>query len=357
MIKLSTIIQTIEEFAPKKYQESYDNSGLQYGDPNQEIKQVLIALDVTEELIEEAIETESNLIVSHHPLFFREIKNISPETALGRIITKAIQHEIAIYSCHTNLDTIQNGVNQKICEKLSIRHPEVLEPKQDVLKKLVTFAPKDHADKVRNAIFEAGAGSIGNYDMCSFNTPGKGTFRGLEDTNPFVGQKGKLHVEDEIRIETIFPASFKTQIITALLSNHPYEEVAYDVYPLDNASAGLGIGMVGELDQPINLTDFFDKIKEIFKIPCIRYAPNLSPRIKRVAVCGGSGSFLLRQAIQKKADIFLTSDIKYHQFFETENNIIFADIGHFESEQFTKEIIYNLLMEKFPKFAVRFSKI
>lgn len=357
MLKLSSLIQVIENFAPLAYQEGYDNSGLQSGDPNKEIHQALVTIDITEEVLNEAIKTNADLIISHHPLFFKEIKKITPVTALGRIVQKAIKNDIALYSCHTNLDAILHGVNNKICQKLNIKHTEILNPIKENLKKLVTFIPEKYATEVRKSIFEAGAGHIGNYDMCSFNIGGSGSFRGDDNSNPFVGKKGQLHFEDEIRFETIFPADKQSQIINALLISHPYEEVAYDIYPLDNIYKKAGSGMIGELDKPVELLELLQKVKKTFHIPCIRYSQSKIGKVRRIAVCGGSGSFLLKQAIQKKADIFLTSDIKYHQFFETEHNTVLADMGHYESEQFTKEIIYDLLIENFPKFALRFSNI
>ncbi len=322
-----------------------------------EVRAVLLCVDVTEDVIDEALSLNANLIVAHHPLIFSGLKKITGYTSTERIVIKAIKNDVAVYAAHTNLDSVTGGVNSKICEKLGLKKCRILAPATGELRKLVTFVPNDQAEKVRMAIFEAGAGKIGEYDQCSYNLEGHGTFRGSENTNPFVGEQGKLHFEEETRIETIFPVIYQTKVINALLKVHPYEEVAYDVYPLENNYEKVGIGMVGELDTPEEEDIFLAALKDIFKIPVIRHSVLLGKPIQRVAVCGGSGSFLIQKAISANADIFLTGDMKYHQFFEADNEIIIADIGHYESEQFTKEIFYDLLTKKFPKFAVHLSKI
>ncbi len=356
-MKLSEIIAPIEELAPLAYQESYDNAGLLIGHASMEVRAVLLCIDVTEAVIDEALSLNANLIIAHHPLIFSGLKKITGYTSTERMVIKAIKNDIAVYAAHTNLDSVTGGVNSKICEKLGLKKCRILAPATGELRKLVTFVPKDQAEKVRMAIFEAGAGKIGEYDQCSYNVEGHGTFRGSENTNPFVGEQGKLHVEEETRIETIFPGIYQAKVINALLKVHPYEEVAYDVYPLENSYEKVGIGMVGELDTPEEEDVFLAALKDIFKIPVIRHSVLLGKPIQRVAVCGGSGSFLIQKAISANADIFLTGDMKYHQFFEADNEIIIADIGHYESEQFTKEIFYDLLTKKFPKFAVHLSKI
>jgi len=354
---IKEITSAIEEYAPVSFQESYDNSGLIIGNPEQETAGVLLAIDVTEDVIQEAINNQIKLIISHHPLIFNGLKKISGINYLDKAIILAIKNDIAIYAAHTNMDNVSGGVNNKICDLLGIQNPQILLPVKHKLQKLVTFVPSDHADIVRQALFDAGAGNIGNYDNCSFNVEGKGTFRGNDYTNPFVGEKGKLHVEKEVRIETAFPVHFQSKVLKALIQSHPYEEVAYDIYNLENDYSFAGAGMIGDLSEPVTEITFLTRVKEIFKTGCIRHTRLLNKKISKIAVCGGSGSFLVSEAIRKHADVFITADMKYHQFFDADNRILVMDIGHFESEQFTKNIFYDILVKKFPKFAVRFSEI
>jgi dinuclear metal center YbgI/SA1388 family protein len=352
---LKQITQYIESVAPLAFQESYDNAGLIIGHAETEISGALISLDITEEVLDEAIQKKLNLVVCHHPIVFSGLKKLNGKNYVERCVAKAIKNEIAIYAAHTNLDSVLGGVNSKICEKLELQHCRILDPMPNFLKKLVTFVPVAQAEKVRTALFEAGAGHIGNYDSCSFNLSGQGTFRGNDQTNPFVGEPNQLHTETEIRIETIFPKHIQSKVIQALLNAHPYEEVAYDIYPLDNNFSQAGIGMIGELASPMTETEFLKKLKETFGCQVIKHTKLLGKPIKKVAVCGGSGSSFLNKAIAQKADIFVSGDFKYHQFFDAEREIVIADIGHYESEQFTKEVFYELLTKKFPKFAVHLS--
>lgn len=356
-MKIQEIINILESFAPKGYQESYDNSGLSVGNPATEATGALCTIDITHEVIEEAISKNANLIISHHPLIFQGIKSLTGKNMVEEIVIRAIKNDIAIYSGHTNFDNIEKGVNKKICEVIGLNNCQILAPLKENLIKLVTFVPTDHAEQVRNAIFEAGAGKIGNYDSCSFNIEGKGTFRGGNDTNPYVGEKGKLHIEPEIRIETILPSLIQKQVIGAMIKAHPYEEVAYDIYPLANEYNLAGAGMIGELNQPIQLESLLKLLQERFNARGIRYAGDKTTNISKVAVCGGSGSFLIHNARQQKADVFITGDMKYHQFFEADENLTIIDIGHFESEQFTKDIFYEVLTKKIPKFAVHLSEV
>jgi dinuclear metal center YbgI/SA1388 family protein len=356
-MKLVEITSLLESFAPLSYQESYDNSGLLVGDEQQDITSALITVDVTDEVLDEAMKKGSNLIITHHPLIFSEIKKITGKSMSERLIIKAIRNNICIYAAHTNLDNIKSGVNARICQKLELKNCTILSPVKGALKKLVTFIPPEHAEKVRQAVFGAGAGVIGEYDQCSYNLEGYGTFRGSGNTNPFIGEKGKLNFEKEIRFETIFPENLQSAIIRALLEAHPYEEVAYDIYPLDNTHHETGAGMVGETSVPFDTINFLKRMKKVFNASTVRYSKVVKDKINKVAVCGGSGSFLIREAIHSGADLFITGEMKYHQFFEAEDKIILADIGHFESEQFTKEIFYELLIKNFPKFAVRLSEV
>ncbi len=357
-VTVNNVTAYLEGKAPLSFQESYDNAGLTTGNPEWTVSGILITLDITEEIIDEAIRHNCNLIISHHPLVFSPLKKLTGSTWVERTLLKAIKNDIALYAAHTNLDSmLQNGVNTKICEKLGLRDTQILDPVRGNLRKLVTFVPTAHAENVRLAIFEAGAGHIGNYDQCSYNLDGKGSFRGSEDTNPFAGEKGTLHFEEETRIETVFPAHLQAGILRSLLKAHPYEEVAYDIYPLENTYPLAGMGMTGSLVDPVDENQLLLKLKDIFEVSVIRHTKLLNKKIKKVAVCGGSGSFLLKKAMAAGADIFITGDMKYHQFFDHENKIIIADIGHYESEQFTREIFYDILTKKFANFAVRLSDI
>jgi dinuclear metal center YbgI/SA1388 family protein len=348
---LKTIITEIEKFAPLAYQESYDNCGLLTGHKEQEVTGAILCLDCIEAVVDEAIQKNCNLIIAHHPIIFSGLKKLNGTNYIERTIIKAIQNNIAIYACHTNLDNVKLGVNKKIADKLGLINQQILSPKKSLLKKLVTFVPPTHLDIVRESLFNAGAGNIGNYDSCSFILEGTGSFRGNENSNPFIGEKGKLSLEKETRLELIFETVNEATIISALKQNHPYEEVAYDIYQLENTYQNIGSGMVGELEKPISETDFLENLKSIFKVKVIKHTALTNKNIKKVALCGGSGSFLLKNAINSKSDIYISSDFKYHEFFDAENQILVADIGHYESEQFTPEIFYEIISNKFPTFA------
>ncbi|MEX0968111.1 MAG: Nif3-like dinuclear metal center hexameric protein [Bacteroidia bacterium] len=354
------IVTFLNSVAPPALQEQYDNSGLLTGNPGTRVKGVLIALDVTEDIIDEAIEKKCNLIVAHHPLIFKGIKSLTGRDWVERTVIKAIKNDIGILAVHTNLDNIFNGVNARICERLGIREREILAPKNGGLIKIVTFCPSGADEdgnsipqKVREAMFAAGAGHIGNYDHCSYILSGTGTFRAGKGADPFVGDLEKEHHEQEERIETIAPRYLQRQIIQAMIEAHPYEEVAYDIYPLENEHPRTGAGMIGNLEAPIPEHDFMQWLKDRMNVKVIRHTQLRGTDIQRVAVCGGSGSFLLEKAISAGADVFITGDFKYHQFFDGEGNILIADIGHYESEQYTIHLLHELLTEKFTTFALR----
>ena len=353
------LAKIIETEAPLSYQEHYDNSGLQAGYPETEVTGVLITIDVTEEIIKEAIQKRCNFILTHHPLIFGGIKNLTGNNMIQRCVMQAIQNNIAIYACHTNLDKMKNGVSARMAKKLNLQNCQILSPEKSRLLKLITFVPGQYAESVRQALFAAGAGTIGDYDCCSFNSQGEGTFRAAEGTHPYVGEIGKIHTEPEIRIEVILKKELKNQVISVLLESHPYEEPAYDLYELENSFPNAGPGIIGELEQPEDELSFLKKIKEAFDAKCIRHTELLNKKIQKVALCGGSGSEFLSVAIAQKADIYISADFKYHQFFEAEKRIVIADIGHFESEQFTKEIFFEILSDnlskKTPTFAIYFS--
>lgn len=354
-MKLKDIVDLFNAYAPFALQEGYDNSGIQYGDPDQQITSGLVCIDVTLEVIEEAIEKNCNLIISHHPLLFKGIKNLRGHHYTEKVLIKAIKNDICILSVHTNLDFVHKGVNQKLAQKIGLKDLQVLEPRNGLLKKLVVFCPLKHADQVREAIFMAGAGQIGEYDCCSFNLEGKGSFRGSDQAQPFVGQKGQVHFEPEVRVETILPAWLQTSVVREMIRAHPYEEVAYDLYPLDNDLPTVGMGMVGNLPKPLSEQEFLTLLKEELSVACIRHSPFLQKPVQKVALCGGSGSSMRQKAIALGADAFVTADIKYHDFFDAHQKILLADIGHYESEQFTKEILYEIVSEKFTNFALLIS--
>lgn len=356
-MKLKEITNHIESIAPLAYQESYDNAGLICGQPDMEINSALICLDSTEAVLDEAIKMGCNLVIAHHPIIFSGLKKITGKNYVERVIIKAIQNNIAIYAAHTNLDNIYNGVNSKIAEKLGLIDCSVLAPQKNGLKKIITFVPKKNADAVRNSMFAAGAGVISNYDECSYNTEGTGTFRAGEGANPFVGELGKQHQEKEVKIEMIYNAHIELDLIRALETVHPYEEVAYDLIFLSNNNTRIGSGIIGEFAQEMAEIDFLKHLKTVMKAEHVRYTALRNKKVKKVAICGGSGSFLLTNAIQKGADIFVSADFKYHQFFDAENRIVIADIGHYETEQYTSELFYEILREKFNTFALHLSKI
>jgi dinuclear metal center YbgI/SA1388 family protein len=356
-MKLSQLTAYLESLAPLAYQEDYDNAGLIVGQPEQEIHQALVSLDCTEAVVDEAIATNCQVIISHHPIVFKGLKKFNSKTYVERVVEKAIRNNIALYAIHTNLDSIITGVNAKICETLGVKNCRILAPKHNLLKKLVTYVPGSQADLVRNALFEAGAGSIGNYSECSFNAEGTGTFKGNKSTNPYVGEPGERHLEDEVRIETIYPVNLESKVLMALVLAHPYEEVAYDLYSLTNQHQQVGAGMIGELETAVEEEAFLYDMKEKMHAHVIRHTAFTGNHIKRVAVCGGAGGFLLKHAIAAGADIFITSDYKYHEFFDAEGKLVIADIGHFESEQFTQQLLYEIITKKFTNFAVRLTEV
>jgi dinuclear metal center YbgI/SA1388 family protein len=353
---LAEVIALLEAEAPLCYQEDYDNSGLQTGDRQQEIHAALVCLDVTEEVIDEAIARKANLVVSHHPVIFGKLKKLTGSNAVERIVAKAIKNDIALYACHTNLDNVKHGVNKEIAERLSLRNLRVLRPKTGTLLKLFTYVPTTHVAAVEAALFEAGAGHIGAYSECSFQTPGRGSFKPGEETKPFLGSAGgaREYVE-EVKIEVLLERYQQGRVLKVLMEAHPYEEVAYELIGIDNEHQDIGAGMIGELDEAVDAAGFLTIVKETMKTECIRHTSLPEGRVKRVAVCGGSGSFLLADAIKQGADAFVTADYKYHQFFEAEGRILIADIGHYESEQYTINLLARIISGKSPNFAVLLS--
>ncbi len=356
MIKISEIIDAFDQYAPFALQENYDNSGLLIGDKNIIVKSALLCIDLIEEVVDEAITRKCDIIISHHPFIFSGIKKINSLTDTGRVIQKLIKNDIAVLAVHTNLDNAFKGVSTKLALKLGIKNISILSPLHDKLSKLIVFVPNEHAERLRSALFQLGAGNIGNYDRCSFNVEGVGTFRAGAGANPFVGTVNELHTEAETRIETLFPSFLSMQVVNTIRKNHPYEEPAFDIFPISNVLTDAGAGVIGEFETPLTEEEFLCHISNTLKIKSLRHTKRIGHNIKKVALCGGSGASYLLNALAVRADAYISADFKYHQFFEAENKILVVDAGHFETEQFTTEIFYDLLIEKFPKFAVHFTE-
>ncbi|MEK6482238.1 Nif3-like dinuclear metal center hexameric protein [Catalinimonas sp. 4WD22] len=356
MTKIKEAIAHLESIAPRAYQESYDNAGLITGNKNDTIRGVMISLDATEAIIDEAIEKDCNLIIAHHPIVFKGLKSLTGRNYVERTVIKAIKNDIAIYAIHTNLDNVSQGVNKKICEKIGLQHTQTLLPKKQLLNKLTVFVPAEDSESLLNALSAAGAGHIGNYTNCSFQVEGTGTFQPNEQANPTIGERGKLEMVKEKRVEVIFPAPLAGKVLSAMQQAHPYEEVAYYLHALENENQEVGSGMMGKLPEAMSAEAFLDHLKQSMQLQCIRYTQAPARKIERVAVCGGAGSFLLPQAIRQQADAFVTADFKYHEFFDAEDHLMIADIGHYESEVYTKELIMELLSRKFVNFAVHLAK-
>jgi dinuclear metal center YbgI/SA1388 family protein len=352
MQTIQQIINFLETIAPLQWQEDYDNAGLACGNPDSTCTGALISLDLTLDVIEEAKKNKFNLIIVHHPPIFKGLKRLIPKDPIAQLIISCIQSDIAVYAIHTNLDNSIHGVNGEIAHRLGLKNLEVLSPMQQSHAKLTTFVPLDHAAKVRIALFEAGAGAIGKYDQCSFNTEGEGSFRPLEGSQPFVGNPNQLHFEKEVKIEVIYPRVLESTLLKALIKSHPYETPAFDLIPLENKFKELGSGAMGVLENSIPERDFLNLVKSAFGTGVIRHSPLLGKKIQKIALCGGAGKFLINSALAKKCDVFLTADLGYHDFFIPIGKMLLADMGHFESEQYTSDLILRLIKEKFPTFAL-----
>lgn len=355
-MKVKEVIATLEELAPLAYAEDFDNVGLLVGDGNAEVSGVLVTLDTLENVVDEAISKKCNLIVSFHPIIFGGLKRLTGATYVERVVIKAIQHHIAIYSMHTALDNSQFGVNAKICEVLGLRNTKILIPQKGTIKKLVTYVPLSDAASLSEALFEAGAGQIGNYSDCSFTNEGVGSYKANEGAQPVKGVVGETHYEKETQLHITFPKALERQILDALFENHPYEEVAYELSALENDNQNIGMGMIGELEKPMKELESLEYIKRSMNASCLRHSALRNAPVQKIAVLGGSGAFAISAAKAKGADIFVSADIKYHQFYEAEGKMIIADIGHYETEQFTKNLLVDYLTKKIPNFAIRLSE-
>ncbi len=350
-VTVDDIIGILEDFAPLHLQEDYDNAGLQIGDRTREIESAMVCLDVTRQIVHEAKERGCKLIISHHPLLFKGLKSITGRNETESIVIEAIKNDIAIYSAHTNLDSAWNGVSHIIASKLGVQNLRVLQPQPCEMLKLCVFVPLDYSESVKRALFAAGAGKLGNYDCCSYSISGKGSYRSLENANPFIGEIGKLHTEDEERIEVLVPTNKKSRVVKSLIEAHPYEEPAFDLVKLENDSKYTGLGVVGDIN-PMPVSDFLEKLKNTFHVGAVRYSTPINSNIEKVAICGGSGASLIPDAIRSRADIYISGDIKYHDYTTWGNDILIADIGHYESEQCTKDIFCNVIRKKLPNFAL-----
>jgi dinuclear metal center YbgI/SA1388 family protein len=356
-MQLKEILRALENWAPPSLQESYDNSGLIVGDPNAEISSALVCLDSTEEVIDEAIASGSGFVIAHHPIVFSGLKRFTGSSYIERVVMKAIKHDIAIYAIHTNLDNVQHGVNQMISTHLNLINTRILAPKGGRLKKLVIYSPKEQAEEVKKAAWKAGAGSIGEYEECSFTSLGEGSFKPSGKANPSIGKAGELERVQEEKMEFVVEDWKLSSVIAAARKAHFYEEMAHDIFELSNQHEGIGSGMIGELPEEMDLFDFFGAMKTSLSVSVIKHTKPLKKKVKKVALCGGSGSFLLNDAIRQGADVFVSSDFKYHQFFDADGHLVIADIGHYESEHLVKDWIADFLIQKFPTFAVRLTQV
>ncbi len=355
-MKIKEVMRVLEQWAPAALQEDYDNCGLQTGEPEAEVGEALLTLDCTEQVVAEAVRNNCGLIITHHPLIFKGLKSLTARNGVERTLLAAIRANVAIYAIHTNLDNVMDGVNGEIAARMGLKPLQVLDPKPGQLRKLAVFVPRGHADTVRDALFGAGAGHIGRYDECSFNAQGTGTFRAGEGAEPFIGEPGKRHREEEVRIEVVVPLNAEAGVLAAMRRVHPYEEAAFDLYPLAIDHQGIGSGLVAEWDEPLPEAAFLKRLKLVFGSPAIRHTALLGKPVRRVALCGGSGAFLIGKAMAARVDAYVTGDVKYHEFFLPEGRLLLADIGHYESERFTPNLIQDRLAGILPTFATRLSE-
>lgn len=356
-MKVKDISDLIESIAPPQFQENYDNAGLIVGHPDDEISGVMLSLDVTEEVIDEAIRNNCNMILAHHPIIFKGLKRLNGSNYVERTVISAIKKGVAIYAAHTNLDNVlMNGVNQKFASKLGLSSVKILQPKLGILSKIQVYVPVSHIDLVRETMFAAGAGQIGKYSECGFEVEGLGSFKPGADAVPFSGLQGIRETSQELKFEVLVHNHLISKVIKAMLSVHPYAEVAHEIIGLSNEDPYTGSGVIGELESEMTEQDFLALLKEKLSLKSIRHTAT-GRKIKKVALCGGSGSFLIGTARRAGADAYVTGDIKYHEYFDAENDLTLCDIGHYESEISTLEIFYDKIKEKLPNFAVIFCQL
>ncbi|WP_400190758.1 Nif3-like dinuclear metal center hexameric protein [Hymenobacter sp. B81] len=351
-VTVHALARALEEWAPLPYQESYDNAGLQCGDPTMLVQGVLIALDCTPAVIDEAVRRGCNVVVVHHPVIFQPLKRLTGATEVERTIMRALRYEVAVYAAHTNLDNVRHGVSRHLAEKLGLSQLRVLDPKPGLLGKLITYVPPAHAEAVLQALYAAGAGQVGDYHDCSFRLAGTGTFTPGPGTSPAIGRPNQPETVAEQRVEVLLPLHRQAAALRALRQAHPYEEVAYELIKLENQHQEVGSGMIGELAEALPVAEFLARLRQRLGVPVVKHTAFAGP-IRKVAVCGGAGSFLTRKAVAAGADAYVTGDIKYHEFFAPEGRLLLCDVGHYESEQYTGELFQALLTEKFSRtFAV-----
>ena len=343
--------------APTAYAEDFDNVGLLVGDSTKLLTGILICHDALESVIDEAKEKNCNLVVCFHPIIFSGLKKITGKNYVEQAVIKAIKNEIAIYAVHTGLDNHPLGVNKILCDTLGLINTKILIPKNNFIYKLTTFVPTTDFKKVQKALFDVGAGAIGNYYDCSFRSQGIGSFTGNNESNPVIGTQNNYTEVEEIKLEVTFEKHLQNPILKALFQSHPYEEVAYEISKLENQHQNIGLGMIGELPNELSEIDFLKMVKDKVQTGGIRYSNLLNKSVKKVAVLGGSGSFAITAAKAHQADVLVTSDLKYHDFFQGENKILLADVGHFESERFVKNYIFEYLSKKIHTFAIILSDI
>ncbi len=356
-MQIKTLLQILDNWAPFSYQEDYDNSGLLIGSKDAEVTGVLVSLDLTPQIVEEAVSLGANTIISHHPILFRGLKRITDaDDIVQQCVVDCIKKDINVISLHTNLDNVHNGVNAKIAEILEVKNNRILAPKSHTMSKLSYFVPKKNHEAVKQALYHAGAGTQGNYAECSFSTEGTGTFTPLEGSNPYLGKLGQPTSTPELKVEMVFESQLQSQLVSTLQEVHPYETVAYDVLPLYNTNPQVGSGMIGELETPLPFADFMERIKERFHMPYLRHTAVVQDPIQKIAFCGGAGSFLIPVAKAHGADVYLTGDMKYHDFFTSDNKITLVDMGHYEMEQYTSQLIVDYMSQKNLTFAVHLTQ-
>ena len=327
------IIKYLEDWAPKGIAWEKDNVGLQVGDPKIKIRNIILSLDLNEEVVDSAIKENCNLIITHHPLLFYPLKDLDfSKSKKAIMIEKMIKNDITLYSAHTNLDFTKHGVSYQLAKRLSLRNIKFLKNLSNNQVKLSVFVPLAHLDKVSDAIYQAGGGIIGEYSNCSFRTSGKGTFSGSVQSNPSIGKKGVVETVEEVKLEVLVDQWKLSHVISSIKIAHPYEEIAYDVYPLLKENVNYGIGAIGELNKQMIPGEFLKLVSSKLNVPAFRYTKNGRKKIKTVAVCGGSCSELIDEAMKQKADAFITADLKYHSFQDAEGNILLIDAGHYETE-------------------------